>query len=264
MPYGVTTRRNTALTNQTSASTGAFRSRLAALLRQGHADERAMGEMLTPEERERTGTVDAWAPKEIIVHNAYWREREIERAEAYLRGEPQPAFAEYLRMNTESFADLVTHSWDQAMARAQRATDDLIAAMERLPDSALAATAGAADGPAANVLLAGIISSGYQHPEEHLAEIAAARGDGEKATAIQRRILDDVVALDAGAEVTATVRYNLACVLAARGPRAEVITLLRQSFADSPRLMALARQDTDLDPLRDDPAFQALLAEERA
>ena len=255
------------MTNQTSASTDAFRARLAALLRQGHADERAIGDMLTPEERERTGTVDAWVPKEIIVHNAYWREREIERAEARLRGETQPSFAEYLRMNAESFADLATHSWDQAVTRSQRATEDLIAAIERLPDSALVATVGAtdgSDGPEEVVLLASIISSGYQHPEEHLAEIAAARGDQEKAAAIQRRILDDVVALDAGAEVTATVRYNLACALAAHGPRAEVITLLRQSFADSPRLLALSRQDTDLDPIRDDPDFQALIAEERA
>ena len=253
-----------ALTTQTNTSTGAFRSRLVVLLRQAHADERAVGDLLTSEERERTGTVEAWAPKEIIVHNAYWREREIERAEARLRGEASPAFAEYLRMNTESFADLATHSWDQAIARSQRATEDLIAAIERLPDSALAPTAGTADGPAAAVLLASIISSGYQHPEEHLAEIAAARGDQEGAATIQRRILDSVVALDAGAEVTATVRYNLACALADHGPRAEVITLLRQSFADSPRLIALSRQDSDLDPLRDDPDFQTLIRGEQA
>ncbi|HEX5441371.1 MAG TPA: hypothetical protein VFW76_10835, partial [Ktedonobacterales bacterium] len=194
----------------------------------------------------------------------YWREREIERAEARLRGETQPSFAEYLRMNAESFADLATHSWDQAITRSQRATEDLVAVMERLPDSALVATSGAADGPEAAVLLASIISNGYQHPEEHLAEIAAARGDQERASTIQQRILDDVVALDASAEVMATVRYNLACALAARGPRADVITLLRQSFADSPRLLALSRQDTDLDPLRDDPDFQALITDERA
>jgi hypothetical protein len=251
------------LTNQTSASTGAFRSRLAALLRQGHADERAFGNMLTAEERERTGTVDAWAPKEIIAHLAYWREREIERAAARTRGEAQPSFVEYLRMNTESFPDLAAHSWDQAIARSQRATEALIAAMERLPDSALVETASSPDGPETVVLLTSIISNAYQHPLEHLAEIAAARGDQEGAAAIQRRVLDSVFALDAGAEVTATVRYNLACALAAHRPHAEVIALLRQSFADSPRLVAWSRQDCDLDPLRDDPDFQALTAEEQ-
>jgi hypothetical protein len=249
------------LTNQTSAATVALRARLAALLRQGHADERAMGDLLTSEERERTGTVDAWAPKEIIVHLAYWREREIERAEARTRGDAQPSFADHLRMNTESFADLATHSWGQAIARSQRASEDLIAAIERLPDSALVAAASPTDGPEAVVLLTTIVSNGYQHPEEHLAELAAARGDQEGATAIRRRILDGVVSLDAGAEVTATVRYNLACALAAHGPRAEVLALLRQSFADSPRLVAWSHQDTDLDPLRDDPEFQALTAE---
>lgn len=252
------------MTNETGASTVALRSRLAALLRQGHADERAIGDVLTPDERERTGTEDAWAPKEIIAHNAYWRERETERAVALMRGEAQPSFVEHLRMNTESFADLATHSWDQAIARSQRATENLIAAMERLPDSALVGTAStAANGPGAIVLLTSIISNGYQHPEEHLAEIAAARGDQQRATTIQRRTLDHVVALDVGAEVTATIRYNLACALAASGPRADVLALLRQAFADNPRLIALSRQDSDLDPLRDDPDFQALAAQEQ-
>lgn len=253
------------MTNQTSVSTGAFRSRLAALLRQGHAEERAFGDLLTPEERERTGTVDAWAPKEIIGHLAYWRERETERAVARTRGETQPSFADYLRMNTESFADLASHSWEQAIARSQRATEDLIAAIERLPDSTLVETARTPGepGPGAVVLVTTIISNGYQHPLEHLAGIADARGDHETAIAIRRRMLDGVVALDAGADVTATVRYNLACALAANGPRADVIALLRQAFADSLRLIAWSRQDTDLDPLRDDPDFQALTAEER-
>lgn len=252
------------MTNQASASTGAFRARLAALLRQGHADERAIGDLLAPEERERTGTVDAWAPKEIIAHLAYWREREIERAEARARGEAQPSFADHLRMNTDSFADLAAHSWQQAIARSQRATEALIAAIERLPDSALVATAGPSEGPAAVVLLTTIVSNGYQHPLEHLAAIVAARGDQAGAAAIRRRMLDRVVAVDAGAEVTATVRYNLACALAASGPRAEVLALLRQAFAASPRLMAWSRQDTDLDPLRDDPDFQALTAEKQS
>jgi hypothetical protein len=249
------------LTNQTSVSTDAFRSRLAALLRQGNADERAFGKMLTHEERARAGTVDAWAPKEIIVHNAYWRERETERAEARMRGEAHLSFADHLRMNTASFADLAAHSWDQAIARSQRATEALIAAIERLPDAALVESTTSADGRDVPALLPSIISNGYQHPLEHLAEIAAAHGDQEKAATIQRGMLDNVVALNAGAEVTATVRYNLACTLAAKRPHVEVIDLLRQAFADSPRLAALSRRDTDLDPLRDDPDFQALTAE---
>lgn len=249
------------MTDQSSASTAALKSRLAALLRQGHADERAFGDTLSPEERERTGTVDAWATKEVIAHLAYWRERETERVQALARGEAPPPFEDYERMNSESFADLASHSWENAISRSQSATEDLIAAIEQLPDSVLAGSAQAAEKSGPVMAVTTIIGNGYQHPLQHIAEMIAARGDMAGAYAIQRRMLDTVVALDAGPSVNASARYNLACALASTGPRDEVLALLRQSFADNPRLITWSRQDTDLDPLRDDPAFQAMLAE---
>jgi hypothetical protein len=256
--------RNTALSDQTSASVADLKTRLAALLRQGHADERAFGATLPSEERERTGTVDAWAPKEIIAHLAYWRECETERADALVRGEAPPDFSDFLTMNTESFTDLAAHTWDQAIERSHLATEKLIAAMERLPDTALMGPAREPGALGPITLITTIIGNGYQHPEQHLAEIAAASGDKAAASAIQRHMLDAVIALDAGPQVAANARYNLACALAASGPRDEVLALLRQSFADNPRLIPWARQDTDLDPLRDDPDFQAITAEGQA
>lgn len=249
------------MTEPGSVSTADLKSRLAALLRQGHADERAFGDTLPPEERERTGTVDAWAPKEYIAHLAYWRECETERAETLARGETPPSFDDFLTMNTESFTDLAAHSWDQAIERSRQSTEKLIAAIERLPDSALVGPASIAERSGPVLLTASIIGNGYQHPEQHLAEMSGERGDATGARTIQRRMLDAVVALEAGAEVTASARYNLACALVASAPRAEVLSLLRQSFVDNPRLIAWSRQDTDLDPLRDDPVFQAMVAE---
>lgn len=230
-------------------------------MRQGHADERAFGETLTQEERERAGTVDAWAPKEIIAHLAYWRECEAERAQARAQGEGGPVYDDFLTMNTESFGDLVTHSWERAIERSRQSVETLITTVESLPDAALFGPARPSAEPGVVRLLETIINNGYTHPEQHLAEMSAARGDAAGAAAIQRRLLDAIIALDAGPLVAANARYNLACALAATGPRAEVIALLRQSFADNPRLIAWSRQDSDLDPLRADPEFQALTAE---
>ena len=250
------------MTNQADLPTTELKARLAALLRQGHADERAFGETLTQAERERVGTVDAWAPKEIIAHLGYWRERESERAQARARGEDGPALDDFLTMNTESFADLATHSWDQAIERSRQSVEALIATVEALPDAVLFGPARLSAESGGVRLLETIINNGYTHPEQHLAEMSAAHGDAAGAAAIYRRMLNAIIALDAGPLVAANARYNLACALAASGPRDEVISLLRQSFADNPRLIAWSRQDTDLDPLREDPDYQALIAEE--
>lgn len=53
--------------------------------------------------------------------------------------------------------------------------------------------------------------------------------------------------------------YDLACVEALAGDREAALEHLGQAF-ESPRLREWAKQDTDLDSLRDDPRFTALVS----
>lgn len=53
--------------------------------------------------------------------------------------------------------------------------------------------------------------------------------------------------------------YNLACCEALAGRKEDAITHLRTALEGRPSLRDLARQDTDLDPLRDEPAFRELI-----
>jgi mannose-6-phosphate isomerase-like protein (cupin superfamily) len=57
----------------------------------------------------------------------------------------------------------------------------------------------------------------------------------------------------------ATPLYNLACCEALSGHKDDAIGHLRVAFERRPSLRDAAREDTDLDPLRDDPAFRELL-----
>lgn len=249
------------MTESADSSDAALVARLVALLRQGHADTILFGATLSPEQRERTGTVDAWAPKEYVGHMAYWRDRETERVHARGRGEPGTSYEDFQPLNTESFPELAAHTWDQAIERSRASVDAMVAALEALPKHVLREPVREPDPDGAPSVIEMVINNGYAHPEQHLGEMTAARGDAAGAQAIQRRALDALVALGAGPEIAANAQYNLACALAANGPRAEVIGLLRDSFAGNPRLIAWARQDTDLDPLRDDPNFQTLVGE---
>lgn len=53
--------------------------------------------------------------------------------------------------------------------------------------------------------------------------------------------------------------YNLACCEALAGRSEDAIAHLRVAFERWPSLRDLAKADTDLDPLRDEPAFRELL-----
>jgi mannose-6-phosphate isomerase-like protein (cupin superfamily) len=53
--------------------------------------------------------------------------------------------------------------------------------------------------------------------------------------------------------------YNLACCEALAGRNQDAIAHLRVAFERRPSLRDLAKEDTDLDPLRDEPAFRELV-----
>ena len=54
--------------------------------------------------------------------------------------------------------------------------------------------------------------------------------------------------------------YNLACCEALEGRKEDAIAHLRIAFQGRPNLRDLAKEDTDLDALRDEPAFRELVA----
>jgi tetratricopeptide (TPR) repeat protein len=56
--------------------------------------------------------------------------------------------------------------------------------------------------------------------------------------------------------------YNLACLESLTGQEAEAIQHLRRAIELSEQFRAYARQDSDLDAIRDDPAVKELLASE--
>jgi hypothetical protein len=55
--------------------------------------------------------------------------------------------------------------------------------------------------------------------------------------------------------------YNLACCESLAGRKTEAIGHLRLALERSPSVRSYLARDSDLDPLRDEPAFQALLAD---
>ena len=57
----------------------------------------------------------------------------------------------------------------------------------------------------------------------------------------------------------ATPLYNLACCEAMAGHKEDAIGHLRVAFERRPSLREFAKEDTDLDPLRDEPAFRELV-----
>jgi hypothetical protein len=79
-------------------------------------------------------------------------------------------------------------------------------------------------------------------------------GDESRAMAVARWAADLEGSFFTTPQQLADSRYNLACVYARLGKADEALPLLRQSFEAKPELVAWARKDRDLDPIREELA----------
>jgi len=80
-------------------------------------------------------------------------------------------------------------------------------------------------------------------------------GENAEVLAEMRKVVAD-------APQYALLNYNLACLESLEGDKAAALGYLRTAIEQSEQFRNYARQDSDLDAVRDEPAFQELMAEQ--
>lgn len=93
------------------------------------------------------------------------------------------------------------------------------------------------------------------HPQSHIADFYVKRGNLDKAFTMQEALTEKLKEFPLWG---ATAFYNAACFYALNNIPAKAIPYLKTAFAQQPDLMEWARQDSDLDPLRELADFQEL------
>lgn len=234
---------------------------LIALAQRGQADEEAYRASLTPAEREQIGEADHWAPKEIIAHFAYWKTRQAERLaglESLAGTAMLPDAPPWEQINEETWPEHARLSWDEAVARSDKATSELIAALRRLPPERFADLQ-TPESPGDRII-ATTIGNSYAHIIQHLSDSYLAQGEHARATQVQRELVQAIQESGLGEAQELFARYNLACFYAVHGQQAEALAELRNALPKRSDLLAYAQDDHDLDSLRSNPEFTALLA----
>lgn len=115
---------------------------------------------------------------------------------------------------------------------------------------------------AGEALVAPVLSNAVWHPYGHIVDFYRAHGDQARVAALHEALTREMGALDEwpALRTHALSRYNLACLSALGGETARALNLIGKALQLDPGLMENAREDHDLDPLRGDPTFAAMLA----
>lgn len=241
------------------------RAALIALVELSQAREEAFRAELSATERNLVGTAEQWAPKEVIAHLGYWKQRQATRVEAMARGEEPAEGAEgpdWGQLNTETWPEHARLTWDESVARSDQATRALIAALQRLPQAMLTNLDDQAS--QGNLLIDTTLGNSLGHLAEHMANHYRSLGDTERATQTQQEAVQAIITANLGPSHEGSARYNLACYYALHGEATDAIDELRAAFAQRPDLIPWAQQDHDLDSVRGEPAYQALIPAEGA
>ena len=237
-----------------------MKTTLTQLFDQIDQAEREYMDCLTPTERQASGKIDAWAPKETLAHMAVWQERLAKNIQAGLHGGELQHYENYLELNDQDFEADRLLSWDDCLEHVSHKHSVLRQLFDSLDENVLQrldVLPWQEGRPLWKLFVGNIVD----HPVSHLCMLYNARGEAEKALHLLEQTSQAMADLDPDPKWQGNVLYNLACVYALSGLKDKAIPALEEAFALNPGLLDWSKQDSDLNSLRQEPAFLALYPE---
>jgi len=237
-------------------------SRMLALLTRGQAHQDTLAELLTPDERAVRGELRAWSAKDHVAHNNFWRQDAVRRLQAALDGSEPPDTErdekQTLLINDRVFQEQRETIWEELVTETARLRAETAALIKRLTADELTQK-GRYPWQRGGSLGGLIFVNWYDHPAEHWADIYLSRGELDRAIELRQAVVATVGELFAhDPTLYSYMVYKLGSMYARNGRSEQAIDAIREALTVNPSLIEWVRKDTDIDPLRGLPAFQAI------
>jgi hypothetical protein len=241
-----------------TTSVSDIKTKLIAVIERGEADQVALVALLSDAEKAAIGEPDHWAVKDQIAHLNFWRVRTLRRLIAVRDGtEPPGPSPDFQPENERNFANQRHTPWSEIIAESDRLFGETKQVIVQLTEAQL--TEPQKTGTVEINLSERVVSDFMEHPAEHLTQLYRERGETARAEA-QESATVEVISELFGKNTTlyGYAIYNLGCFYARNGDSERAIAAVGEALTLIPSLVEWSKQDTDLDSLRDIPAFQAL------
>jgi DinB family protein len=241
-----------------TTSVSDIKTKLIAVIERGEADQAALVALLTDAEKAAIGEPDHWAVKDQIAHLNFWRDRTLRRLIAVRDGaEPPGPSQDFQPENERNFANQQHRPWSEIIAESDRLFRETKQVIPQLTDAQLIEPQQV--GTAEIKLSERVVSDFMEHPAEHLTQLYRERGEAARAEAQEGATVEVISELfGKNNSMYGYAIYNLGCFYARNGESDRAIAAVGEALPLIPSLEEWSKQDTDLDSLRDLPAFQAL------
>lgn len=224
-----------------------MKAQLLGALDEGRAREKEFEALVVDQPANADGR---WNPKDHLAHLSWHRMRSAQLLDAVRTGGEPPASnpAGDVAQNAIIYAEIKDRPAAEVRAEAAMSWAALLQAIDSSSEEDLAKPH--PDRPVSQVWEA--VPGSVGHTATHIWSCYLDAGDENRAMEVARWGFDLEGRFFTKPEQLADARYNLACLYARLGQADRALPLLRQSFEANPDLAAWAREDADLDRIREE------------
>jgi hypothetical protein len=234
-----------------------FKDEVLSIIERGYQAELDFIQGLSEEERTACGMADKWCAKDIMAHNAFWKEHLANNIQAVARGEAPTPVDDYDQANLECFEENKDRPCDDIVGFSER-IHGLIAEVVRTMDENALQSEEAWPGQEGRPAWQSVVGTSYTHPITHLAQYHAEDARGKQATKLWKDAVELLGGLDESPRWQGLMHYNQACMCSLAGMYDAAVDELRQALQLRPDLTEWSKQDPDLNPLRERDDYQTL------
>jgi hypothetical protein len=235
------------------------KNQLLDLLEKSHQNELGFIAGLSEKARAVKGTPQDWAIKDEIAHIAAWNAITGDRFRAFMTGKRPPEYDNLDAFNEEIFQRHKDASWQEVEEFHEQSYQELLEQVRSITEDDLL------DGQRFEWLLGRslwrrTVHTGYFHPQGHLALYFSNHGETERGNQLMEQITNTLLTLDESPQWQGQSIYNLGCYYAQTGEKEKAIENLERAFSFGQDLIEWSKTDTDLDSIRDEPGYLALVS----
>ena len=234
------------------------KTRLIDLMAETHKITHAFMDGLSEAERSEIGTAEKWSAKDNIAHMTEWVERFCQDLDTARRGEEVIDVEHVDQANLEIFEQHRQLSWEAIGEKIDRAHAAMLAQVQAMSEEQLQATQFFA-WENRRPMWHSVAGSYCIHPLMHLTQVLIQHGHIAEANRLMEAMSEKLLSLDESTRWRGTTLYNLACHNSQAGEIDKAIVRLDEALHLYPEIIEWSKQDTDLDPLRDEAAYLQLM-----
>ena len=213
---------------------------------------------LSEAERNAVGTAQKWSARDNLAHMTEWVERFCQDLDKARRGEPVIEPEHIDQANLEIFEQHSQISWEAMRAKIDRAHAAMLAQVQAMSEEQLQSDQ-FYGWKNRNPMWYSVAGSYFIHPLMHMTQVLIQHGHNAEANRLMEAISDKLLTLDESAHWRGTPLYNLACHYSQAGEKGTALAWLKEALQLRPNLIEWSKQDTDLEPLRNETAYLQLM-----